>query len=155
MSSESTPPVTPSTELFRTTRPRVVGILGVVLGVLLAAASAVLLAFALPGGDGALVVPGVAIGMLAIAAVVIGLLAFQVARRPLPAIPLLRPLQVITILTVLIGFVGAGIGITRGLIEGSVAGIGAGGVAVPLAILVGLLGATVYGTADQRPAASA
>ncbi|WP_143016377.1 MULTISPECIES: hypothetical protein [unclassified Microbacterium] len=143
MSASNTPPE----DVIRTTRPRVTGILAIVLAVILVL---VAVAWFLVGAPA--VGPAVACLLLAVVSVVIGGLSLRVAAGRRDTLPSTGPLTLLTILAFAIGFVGAGLGIVLGAIGSSPGAIGAGVTTFILGILVAVQGVLVYGAAKKRAA---
>lgn len=143
-------PTPPQGDVLRTTRPRVTGILAIVLAVVLAAVAVAwfLVATTAPAAIG----PASACALLAVVSAVIGGLSLRVAGGRHDALPSTGPLVLLTILAFVLGFAGAGLGIVLGAVGSSPAAIGAGVTTFILGILVAVQGALVYGAARKRVA---
>lgn len=134
---------------FRTKRPRVTAVACAIIAVVLAGV-AVLLLWA-GSRDSALVGPAAAAVAITLLCALISALAFRVARPGVDALPTTGPLLLASILTIVAGLTGAGLGFGFGAAQGSAAAIGAG-VAVFLAsVIVALQGALVHGAASYGP----
>jgi hypothetical protein len=133
---------------MRSTRPRVNGVLSVIIAVILLASSVAW--FALSGADHALLGPALATLVLAVLTALVAGLAFRVASRETGALALVGPLQLFTILIAVVGFVGAVLGFLFGGITGSVIAIGAGVDAFVFGLIAAIQGALVYGAAKHR-----
>lgn len=137
-------------DALRTTRPRVTGILAMVLAVVLVF---VAIAFFLVAASAAAAVgPAVACVVLAVISAVIGGFSLRIAGGRHDSLPSTGPLGLLTILAFVFGFAGAGLGIILGATGSSPAAIGAGVTTFVLGILVAVQGVLVYGAAQRRSA---
>lgn len=144
----SAPKAQRSTDPLRTTRPRLNGIASLVVAAILAALAA--LAFWMSASDRALIGPASAMALLAVSSVLIALMAFRVADHAAASRPLVRPLRLVTILTVVIGLAGAVSGMLLGVVGGSIAAIGLGVIVFIASLPVALHGALVHGAAQHE-----
>ena len=144
----SPPEARPAKEQLRSTRPRVNAVLCVILAVLLAGLS--VLEFWYSTTAVAIVGPALATIILAILSALIALLAFRVARSESGNLPLAGPLQLFTILTIVVGVVGAALGFILGAITVSYIAVFAGVLVFALSITLAIQGALVYGAAKFR-----
>ena len=140
-----------SRELFRSRRPRLTGVVAILLAILLAVVAAVLFGVWANAGVGAVVGPASAAVLLALLSALVAIIAFQVAARPAEARTLLGPLQLFTILIALIGFAAAVLGLVFGAVTESIFAIGAGIGVFVASLLAAFLGASVYGAGAHRP----
>jgi membrane-associated HD superfamily phosphohydrolase len=137
-----------SKQPLRSTKPRLNGVMCIVLAVVLIAVSAAW--FWVGTNDGAVYGAAVATLVLAILVAMIAVLAFRVAARPSGTLPLARPLKVISILMLVVGLVGAVLGIILGITTGSIIGVSAGVLVLFVSLPAAFQGALVYGAAKFR-----
>jgi hypothetical protein len=133
---------------MRTTRPRVTGVVCVILAVILAAIGALLLWAG--SSDGALLGPALAALALAAVCLAIAVLAFRLAGGGSGTPGTGRGPQLLAILAFAIGTVGAALGIILGVTQSSYPAIGAGAGVLLASITVALQGALVYGATTHR-----
>jgi predicted Abi (CAAX) family protease len=135
-------------EPMRSTRPRVNGVLCIIVAVFLLACSG--LEFWFVPTNPVVLGPALPALILAIISIVMAVLAFRVARSETGNLPLAKPLQIVTILAVVVGVIGIALGFILGVPTVSAIAMGAGVIDLGFTFTLATQGSLIYGAARYR-----